>query len=150
MMLLRSHMYCRRTSFALSSLPPTSEPKSLLSCMAYRLQTTNKSRRLRFGFEEVCLFIKLTSLLRLLLGHPNEATTTRSSCLPNCQRMITFSKIWSLLAGSRPKLWSYLICPRMMSARKQKSWLTTLNGGHRQSVLLPHSRRAPCRFQPTH
>jgi hypothetical protein len=147
---LRSHMYCRRTSFAPSSLPPTSELKSLLSCMAYRLQTTNKSKRLRFDFEEVFFYRVFTSLLRLLLGHHNGATTTRSSCLPNCQRMITFSKIWSLLAGSRPRLWSYLICPRVMSARKQRSWLTTLNGGHRQSVLLPRSRRAPCRFQLTH
>ena len=150
MMLLRSHMYCRRTSFAPSSLPPTSELKSLLSCMAYRLQTTNKSRKLRFGFEEVHFFRGIYKSLRLLLGHPNEATTTRSSCLPNCRRMITFSKIWSLLAGSRHRLWSYLTCHQMMSAPKQGSWLTTLNGGHRQSVLPRHSPRAPCRYRLTH
>ena len=99
--------------------------------------------------EKSIVFIEFTSFPRLSLGHRNGATTTRSSCLLKCQRMITFSKIWSLLGGSRPRLWSYLICLRVMSARKQKSWLTTLNGGHRQSVSLPHSHQAPCRFQLT-
>ena len=99
--------------------------------------------------EKSIIFIEFTSFPRLSLGHRNGATTTRSSCLLKCQRMITFSKIWSLLGGSRPRLWSYLIYLRVMSARKQKSWLTTLNGGHRQSVSLPHSRQAPCRFQLT-
>jgi hypothetical protein len=147
-MLLRSHLYYRRTSFARSSLPPTSELKSLPFCMVHRPQTINKSKRLRFGFK-VLKKIELTSLLRLLPGHPNGATTIRSSCLPNCQRTTTFSKIWSLSVGSRRRLWSYLIYLRMMSVRRQRSWLTTLNGGHRQSVLLRHSRRVPCRSQLT-
>jgi hypothetical protein len=149
MMPLRLHTYYQRTSFAPSLLHPTSELKSPLSCMVYRLQTINKSRRLRCDLEKYNFLIEFTSVPRLLLGHRNAATTTRSSYLLKCQRMISFSKIWSLLGGSRPRLWSYLIYPRVMSARKQRSWLTTLNGGHRQSVSLPHSRRAQCRFQLT-
>ena len=97
----------------------------------------------------IIFFIEFTRLPRLLLGLRNAATTTRSSCLRKCQRMISFSKIWNLLGGSRPRLWSYLIYLRVTSARKQRSWLTTLNGDHRQSVSLPHSRRAPCLFQLT-
>jgi hypothetical protein len=144
------HMFCQRTSFAPSLLHPTSELKSPLSCMVYRLQTTNKSRRLRCVLEKVYFFHRVHKPFpRLLLGHRSAATTTRLSCPLKCQRMISFSKIWSLLGGSRPRLWSYLICLRVTSARKPRSWLTTLNGGHHQSVSLPHLRRAPCRFQLT-
>ena len=86
---------------------------------------------------------------RLLLGPLNEETTTLSNYPLSFRRMITFSKIWSLLVGSRPRLWNYLICPRVISARKQGLWQIILNGGLRRSVLLPHSRQARCHFQLT-
>ena len=148
-MLPRSHTYYPRIFSALSSLPPTSGLRSRLSCTASHLQTTNKSRRLRFDLEVYLTHSNLQIPFRLLLGPLNEETTTLSNYPLSFRRMITFSKIWSLLVGSRPRLWNYLICPRVISARKQGLWQIILNGGLRRSALLPHSRQARCHFQLT-
>lgn len=147
---LHSHTYYQRTSCALLLLRRISGLKSLLSCMVSRLQTTNKSKRLRFDLEEPHFYSSnLHVFFRLLLGHLNEATIIRSSCLPNFRRTIISSKTWSLLVGSKPRLWSSLIYHRMMSPRKPRLWRIIPNGGRPRFVSPPHSRQAPCRFRHT-